>query len=166
MLAGRLLNIYLFIWTVTPQASCPAIRLSSRPLVTDNTVATWFINIYISYTHTLTRCFSRCVFLVFAFFGQLDAAINCSAKWSKPEVKNDFLCFRRASSLSLFLSLSLSLLSAVPLIKKFSYKLIEIDLDWSFYWYLARELARWRLPFAFCLPPCALCRVWLSSKWN
>jgi len=35
--------------------------------------------------------------------------------------------------------------SAVPLIKKFFNKLIEIDLDWSFYWYLADV---WHLPLA------------------
>lgn len=82
MLAARLLNIYLFIWIVTPQASCPAIRLSAVrcPVVRLSQTTQSPLDLSTFTYHTHTRCFSRCVFSVFAFFGQLDAAINCSAK--------------------------------------------------------------------------------------
>lgn len=54
MLAGRLLNIYLFIWTVTPQASCPAIRLSSSTLVrlSQTTQSPLDLSTFTYHTHT------------------------------------------------------------------------------------------------------------------
>lgn len=68
MLAGRLLNIYLFIWTVTPQASCPAIRLSSCPLVRLSQTTQSPLDLstftYHAHTHTHALFFSLCILSV------------------------------------------------------------------------------------------------------